>query len=146
MRYAYLISSVKQELCIIWHCMFGAQHSSWPTMAIQRKSLHQRTISLLANDLTVYLTEMNVSCGTLGCLLLPSFQRKIVMSSHFPQSCFEEEVSLILSNVPLHSSVLDIKQSYFSCTLLINYCLSIFYFFVSFRLFLIAYKWACLST
>lgn len=83
-----------------------------------RRSSHQRAMFLYWQVIlpSTFLRWAS-HVGPFNVLLLPSFQTRIFMSPLFPQSCFEEEVFLILSNVRLNSSALDLTRSCFSCTL-----------------------------
>lgn len=98
-----------------------------------RRSPHQRTISLnwqviLWSTLLTWTSHV----WPFNFLPLPSFQRKAFMLPLFPQSCFEEEVFLILSNIHFKSSALDLTQFHFSCTLLCKLLLLYLPHFVSF--------------
>lgn len=100
---------------------------------ICRRSPHQRTISLnwqviLRSTLLTWISYV----WPFNFLPLPSFQRKTFMLPLFPQSCFEEEVLLTLSNVHFKSSALDLTQFHFSCTLLRELLLLYLPRFVSF--------------
>lgn len=82
---------------------------------LQEVTTTKDNLSELARDLTVYLPDMNVSCVTFSSSSF--FLEKSLLLPLFPQSCFEEEVFLILSNVHFQFSALDLTRFHFSCTL-----------------------------
>ena len=89
-----------------------------------RRSPHQRTICLYGQmTLRSTLLRWASHVGLFHLRSLPSFQRKIHMLPLFPQFRFEEEVSLILSNVHFNFSALDLTESQSFCILLHKFLL-----------------------